>query len=60
MTGQGTETRRLPKAIREALPPDAAEKTRIYAKDFRPSSTTNLADVPIRAGSISRARSPDK
>jgi uncharacterized protein YecE (DUF72 family) len=34
MTGQGTETRRLPKAIREALPPDMQEKTRIYAKDF--------------------------
>src|SRR5207237_10840402 len=34
MTGQGTETRRLPKAIREALPPEMQEKTRIYAKDF--------------------------
>jgi len=34
MTGQGTETRRLPKAIREALPADVAGKTRIYAKDF--------------------------
>ena len=34
MTGQGTETRRLPKAIREALPPPLQEKTRIYAKDF--------------------------
>ena len=36
MTGQGTETKRLPKAIREALPPPAATKTRIYAKDFPP------------------------
>ena len=34
MTGQGTETRRLPKAIREALPGELQEKTRIYAKDF--------------------------
>jgi len=34
MTGQGTETKRLPKAIREALPPEMQEKTRIYAKDF--------------------------
>jgi uncharacterized protein YecE (DUF72 family) len=36
MTGQGTETKRLPKAIREALPPPMAAKTRIYAKDFPP------------------------
>jgi uncharacterized protein YecE (DUF72 family) len=36
MTGQGTETKRLPKAIREALPPPVATKTRIYAKDFPP------------------------
>jgi uncharacterized protein YecE (DUF72 family) len=34
MTGQGTETRRLPKAIREALPAPLREKTRIYATDF--------------------------
>lgn len=34
MTGQPTETRRLPKAIREALPPDVAARTRIYAKDL--------------------------
>ena len=34
MTGQGTETRRLPKAIREALPEELQAKTRIYAKDF--------------------------
>src|SRR6476659_9028459 len=34
MTGQGTETRRLPKSIREALPPEMQEKARIYAKDF--------------------------
>lgn len=34
MTGQGTETKRLPKAIREALPGPAAAKARIYAKDL--------------------------
>ena len=33
MTGQGTETKRLPKAIREALPDDLKAKTRIYAKE---------------------------
>ena len=36
MTGQGTETKRLPKAIREELPEPAATKTRIYAKDLPP------------------------
>src|SRR5918912_728594 len=30
MTGQGTETRRLPKPIREALPEELQAKTRIY------------------------------
>jgi uncharacterized protein YecE (DUF72 family) len=34
MTGQPTETKRLPKAIREALPGEVAQKTRIYAKDL--------------------------
>jgi uncharacterized protein YecE (DUF72 family) len=34
MTGQGTETRRLPKAIREALPEELQAKSRIYLKDF--------------------------
>jgi uncharacterized protein YecE (DUF72 family) len=34
LTGQPTETRRLPKAIREALPPDLATKARLYAKDL--------------------------
>jgi uncharacterized protein YecE (DUF72 family) len=34
MTGQGTETRRLPKAIREALPDGLQAKARIYAKDL--------------------------
>ena len=34
MTGQPTETKRLPKALREALPGEIAEKSRIYAKDL--------------------------
>ncbi|MEO8570701.1 MAG: DUF72 domain-containing protein, partial [Chloroflexota bacterium] len=34
MTGQGTETKRLPKAIRTALPEPVATKPRIYAKDL--------------------------
>jgi len=34
MTGQPTETKRLPKDVREALPPDLAAKARLYAKDL--------------------------
>jgi uncharacterized protein YecE (DUF72 family) len=34
MTGQGTETKRLPKTIREALPHELKAKTRIYEKDL--------------------------
>lgn len=34
MTGQPSETARLPKAIREALPPDLAARRRIYGKDL--------------------------
>ena len=34
MTGQPTETKRLPKDIREALPAELAAKARIYAKDL--------------------------
>ncbi len=34
MTGQPTETKRLPKELREALPADVAAKNRIYAKDL--------------------------
>src|SRR4029453_4169147 len=34
MTGQPTETKRLPKDLRAALPDEIAEKTRIYAKDL--------------------------
>ncbi len=34
LTGQPTEVRRLPKALREALPTDLAAKARVYAKDL--------------------------
>ena len=34
MTGQGTETKRLPKALREELPEPVATKPRVYAKDL--------------------------
>ena len=34
MTGQGTETKRLPKIIRDELPEDQRAKARIYAKDL--------------------------
>jgi uncharacterized protein YecE (DUF72 family) len=34
MTGQPTETRRLPKDIREALPEELRAKTRLYARDL--------------------------
>jgi uncharacterized protein YecE (DUF72 family) len=34
MTGQPTETKRLPKDLRAALPEDVAAKPRIYAKDL--------------------------
>lgn len=34
MTGQPTETKRLPKALREALPAELTEKRRLYARDL--------------------------
>lgn len=34
MTGQPTETKRLPKSIRDALPAEVAAKARIYARDM--------------------------
>jgi uncharacterized protein YecE (DUF72 family) len=36
MTDHPTETKRLPKAIREALPAEQADKARLYAKDLPP------------------------
>src|SRR5438477_5628729 len=34
MTGQPSEVNRLPRELRDALPPDLAKKTRIYADDL--------------------------
>jgi len=34
MTDHPTETRRLPKALRDALPPEHGNKARVYAKDL--------------------------
>lgn len=42
MTGQPTETARLPKTIREALPKPVREKSRVYAKDL-PSEVIDAA-----------------
>jgi uncharacterized protein YecE (DUF72 family) len=56
MTGQPTETKRLPKAIREALPEPLREKGRIYAKDLPPELTDEVWEAfrrgiePLRAG----------
>jgi uncharacterized protein YecE (DUF72 family) len=36
MTDHPTETKRLPKVLREALPRDQADKPRLYAKDLPP------------------------
>jgi uncharacterized protein YecE (DUF72 family) len=36
MTGQPTEVKRLPKALREEMPQELADKTRIYARDLPP------------------------
>jgi uncharacterized protein YecE (DUF72 family) len=36
MTDHPTETKRLPKALREALPREQADKARVYAKDLPP------------------------
>jgi len=49
MTGQPTETRRLPKAIREALPAELQQKARIYAKDL-PGELTDEVWAAFRRG----------
>jgi uncharacterized protein YecE (DUF72 family) len=36
MTGQPTETKRLPKVIRDELPPEIGAKARVYARDLPP------------------------
>jgi uncharacterized protein YecE (DUF72 family) len=55
MTGQPTETKRLPKEIRNALPPDLASKPRLYARELRPDIQDAVWDMflaglqPLRA-----------
>ena len=56
MTGQPTETKRLPKDLRAALPEDIAAKPRIYAKDLPDAlATTSGPGSPTRS---SRSRRP--
>ena len=49
MTGQPTEVKRLPKAIREALPEELRAKTRIYGKDL-PAGLYDEAWAGFRRG----------
>ncbi|HKF76733.1 MAG TPA: DUF72 domain-containing protein [Candidatus Dormibacteraeota bacterium] len=49
MTGQPTETRRLPKALREELPADLRDKPRVYA-DRLPSDLVDEVWAAFRRG----------
>jgi uncharacterized protein YecE (DUF72 family) len=49
MTGQGTETKRLPKVIRDELPEPLRAKPRIYAKDL-PAELQDLVWTMFREG----------
>ncbi|HEY8870277.1 MAG TPA: DUF72 domain-containing protein [Candidatus Limnocylindrales bacterium] len=49
MTGQPTEVKRLPKAIREELPEELQKKPRIYAKDL-PDALRDAVWEAFRAG----------
>ena len=49
MTGQGTETKRLPKALREELPEPVATKARVYAKDL-PAEVFDAVWAAFREG----------
>jgi uncharacterized protein YecE (DUF72 family) len=49
MTGQPTEVKRLPKAIREELPEELQKKPRIYAKDL-PDALRDAIWEAFRAG----------
>ncbi len=55
MTGQPTEAKRLPKDIRNALPPELAAKPRLYARDLPPELRDAVWDMylaglqPLRA-----------
>jgi uncharacterized protein YecE (DUF72 family) len=56
MTGQPTETRRLPKDLREALPAEIAARARVYARDLPAEirdeiwSRFRAGIEPLRAG----------
>jgi uncharacterized protein YecE (DUF72 family) len=56
MTGQPSETKRLPKAIREALPEPLREKARLYPRDLPPEILDEIwkafreAIEPLREG----------
>ena len=56
MTGQPTETKRLPKDLREALPAELAEKTRIYAKDLPDDAPRRRLGVVRRRARAARRR----
>ena len=57
MTGQGTETKRLPKSIREALPEEqAGEVPDLREGPAGRAPGRGLADVPRRAGAARRTR----
>src|SRR6185503_6899912 len=45
MTAQPSEVKRLPKDIREALPPELADKKRIYGKDLPEELRTAIWDA---------------
>lgn len=55
MTGQPTETRRLPKELRDELPAELREKPRLYARDLPPELRDAVWDMfmeglePLRA-----------
>ena len=49
MTGQGTETKRLPKALRDELPEAVRAKPRLYAKDL-PAELMDEVWSSFRAG----------
>ena len=51
MTGQPSEPKRLPKDLREALPPELAEQKRVYARDCRTRSRTRSGRASSTASS---------
>ena len=57
LTGQPSETKRLPKEIREALPEELAAKPRIYARDLPRELRTSWSAVPRGLEPLARAAS---